>query len=74
MSRLMLVKIAPYYTGKQRTASTEGSVARFTQRFGRCGVKEVHDAGIKLTAQCKTASSGLPDSQTQGASVRYLQI
>lgn len=28
-------KSHPYYTGKQRTAFAEGSVARFTQRFGR---------------------------------------
>lgn len=28
-------KSHPYYTGKQRSVSAEGSVARFTQRFGR---------------------------------------
>ena len=27
-------KSHPYYTGKQKTFSTEGSAARFRQRFG----------------------------------------
>src|SRR5690606_33993544 len=35
---------------------------------------EANHAGAELITQCKTASPGLPDSQTQGTLIRDLQI
>ena len=68
-------KSHPFYTGKQKTFSTDGSAARFRKRFGGfLNAKREVMMQVLNSLRGETASPGLPDSQTQGTLICDLQI